>query len=629
MKKILFFLLVLPIIVNAKKEYQADSISPRLTKAMNAVIRDYRCELTINGNHSTEKTKLVITILNANGLQTAKYYNSYDKFNKIKIVSIAYIDSQGKLIRRVSQREVKDYCELDYSTIASDIRFKLFQPNIYHYPFTIKIEYDHTQKESFSPHSWTPYWGESVSIEHASYRITNDSSIHIKYVDYNLEKPKQWMKNKHENLKWDIKNYVPPKDNIFMPDYYEFIPTVLVQQCEYRIGKYKGNANNWQSLGNFEYQLTQQKNTLSESTIQDLKEIKNSTTVTIEKIKKVYEYMQKRTRYVNISFGLGGLLPLPSMIVDKTGWGDCKALTNYTKTLLQTIGIESHAVIINAGENAPGAITNFIASQFNHVILCVPNNTDTTWLECTSQTCPFGFISDFTDNRYCLLLKDKNSYLTKTPKLCDSINKEINNCIVDLKTNGSSLLSTQSQFTGLNYNTFENLNQLNNEDKIKYLGKTFQIPSFKIKDYSIELIKSKIPLAKLHCDLDVQQIGSTMYGTFVFMASLLNKPTFTFVDQERKCNIYIRRGSETLDSITYILPDNFIVKTFPENKKIENQFGRYEIHCQKSENKIQYFRHFTMNSGIFTYETYNSFKKYLLEIEKSDNQRIILEQKRL
>lgn len=631
MKKLLLFLLIIQsICASAKLEYPSDSISPRLTKGMNAVVREYNCNLSIIGNNSQEKTKFVVTILNASGLSTAEFFNSYDKYSAIKIKSIVYIDSKGKTIRRVTNSEIKDYCEYNYATLASDVRFKLFQPNIYHYPFTIKMEYVENKKESFSYNSWSPYWGESVSVENAQYTVQYDSSTHINQKNFNIEIARQWKDKKDNwNLNWKLENYIPLKDNIFMPNYSEYIPTVLIQQREFTIGKYKGNASNWESLGNFMYSLTQQDNTLSEKTIQDLKSINNNYIITKEKIQKVYEYMQSHTRYVNIKFGLGGLIPLPSQLVDKNGWGDCKALSNYTKRLLQEIGIESHVAIINAGSRAQSIITDFSSSQFNHVILCVPNNKDTVWLECTSQTNPFGFMSDFTDNRYCLVLKEHDSYLTKTPKLNDFTNKEINNCIVELKTNGNSTLSTLSLISGLDYSTYENVNQYNNEDKIKYLSKIFQIPSYKLKTYSLELIKSENPLAKLHCDIDIQQIGSSMNGSIIFKASLVNKFTVQFVDQERKCNILIRRGSETIDTITYIVPENFDIKVLPEKKCINSLWGSYSITCEKIQNTIRYVRHFVLLSGYYSQEKYPDLKKYLIEVEQYDNSKIILAQKNM
>ena len=90
--------------------------------------------------------------------------------------------------------------------------------------------------------------------------------------------------------------------------------------------------------------------------------------------------------------------------VDKQNYGDCKALANYMHSLLKTVDIDSWYCVVQAGrEHKESLMSDFTSmNQGNHIILCLPFKNDTTWLECTSQTIPFGFLSDFTDDRNVL-----------------------------------------------------------------------------------------------------------------------------------------------------------------------------------------------------------------------------------
>jgi hypothetical protein len=49
--------------------------------------------------------------------------------------------------------------------------------------------------------------------------------------------------------------------------------------------------------------------------------------------------------FVSIQVGIGGWKPIQPL-VDRLGYGDCKALTNYTKALLAAVDVPSYNVVL-------------------------------------------------------------------------------------------------------------------------------------------------------------------------------------------------------------------------------------------------------------------------------------------
>src|SRR5579863_10407875 len=144
--------------------------------------------------------------------------------------------------------------------------------------------------------------------------------------------------------------------------------------------------------------------------------------------------MQQKTHYVSVQMGIGGWRPFTAADVDKDGYGDCKALVNYTKALLKSVDINSYyCVVYGNTEEKLSLRDDFASLQGNHVILCLPFKNDTTWLECTDQKIPLGFLGDFTDDRTVLAFTPEGGKLMHTPKYTtdENLEKRKANFVID------------------------------------------------------------------------------------------------------------------------------------------------------------------------------------------------------
>ncbi|NJK95565.1 MAG: hypothetical protein HC905_12265 [Bacteroidales bacterium] len=84
------------------------------------------------------------------------------------------------------------------------------------------------------------------------------------------------------------------------PPFTDFQPAVLLAPNEFIYEGYQGNLNDWNSIGKWIYGLVEGRDKLPETTIAEIKEHVTGISDKKEIVKKVYEYMQSRTRYVSI-----------------------------------------------------------------------------------------------------------------------------------------------------------------------------------------------------------------------------------------------------------------------------------------------------------------------------------------
>ncbi len=152
------------------------------------------------------------------------------------------------------------------------------------------------------------------------------------------------------------------------------------------------------------------------------------------------------------------------------------------KSLLAAAGIRSHYTLVHAGDEETDFMEDFTVDQFNHIILCVPGAKDTTWLECTSQTSPAGYLGSFTNDRPVLLVTEQGGKLVRTPAYPADQNLQVRNIRAETDENGNLKVACNTRYTGLQQDDYHGVvNYLNKEKQIEYVKERLKLPSFDIK----------------------------------------------------------------------------------------------------------------------------------------------------
>ena len=470
-KKIQLGVLLLSAVVSlsAKElKYPVSAIPPALKENAKTVIRFYKQELEIKSEKSAVvNVTEVRTILNKNGEQDAFFKEQYDPMNKITSLKGKVYDEQGKQIKSLGAEDVQDYSSISNFSMYEDNRVKFLDPKNLTYPFTVEYTYEIDLKQTLFLPAWS-HASENTSYENSVFIVKVPAGYQLRYKEYNL--PASVVKNTLDGkdvYTWSLSNLKArtdePMASVSTPDY----PLVKIRPINFAVGETHGSTGSWKELGMWVTTLTDKKDQLPEATVSKLKEITANCKTDFEKIKKVYEFMQSKTRYVSIQVGIGGWIPFDASVVDKCSYGDCKALSNYTKALLSAVGVKSYYALVNAGSENNSIDNSFPSSQFNHAIVCVPLDKDTLWLECTNQRMPYGYNGDFTDDRDVLLVDGENSRLVHTRKYSAEENciNRFSRVVINNETTGES--QVKARYTGLCYDDLMPVYYADNADRLK------------------------------------------------------------------------------------------------------------------------------------------------------------------
>jgi hypothetical protein len=610
-------------------KYPVSAIPEELKKEMNGVVRQEQMTYRILSKSKAKVNCLyVVTILNPKAKEFSSLTLSYSKLIKITDFTASVYNAEGKLIKKLKNKDIIDQSGYDGMSLYSDLRIKHADMSQAVYPYTVEFEYEKEYDYLYAIDEPSIIPDEKISLQLCTYEVIYPADLSPRFKSVNLdEKPlEKKTPDGLVSLKWKIEKMKPPKAEPFGPPLKELLPQIILAPSVFEYSGYAGNMSSWQEYGKWQLALNKGRDGLPESTKQKVKELTANRTTVEEKTKVLYEYLQNKTRYVNIALGIGGLQPFDATVVDQMGYGDCKALSNYMIAMLKEAGIKGYYCKIMAGTNATAIQTDFPSHQTNHIIVAVPNEKDTLWLECTSQTNPFGYLGKFTGDRKAIMVTENGGVIVKTTRYNGDVNTQFRTADVQIDLNGDAKARIRTSYSGLQYendNLDSNLDDQYDDQK-KWIQENTEIPNFDINSFSMSERKGKIPTAVVNLELGLRKYASVSGKRIFISPNLMNKSTYIPEKVEsRKFKVYQRFPFTDMDTIRYRLPEGIYPEFLPEPIKLSNRFGEYEVSYKVDQGNLIYIRKLKMNKGEFPAESYQELIDFYKAINRSDNTKIV------
>jgi hypothetical protein len=607
-------------------DYAIFKISPVLMKGANAVIRKQDSRLEINSaSRMVYKHHYVITIFNENADDLAEFYMWYDKLRHINSAEGFLYDMNGKQLKKMKFKDLEDRTG-GSDNLIDDMRYK--RHNFYYkvYPYTIEYFVEQESKSTMTFPSWQPQRRDNISVAHSTFTIDCPENYQFRYkaIKYAGNPVKKNEKGRVEST-WEVNNLPAIVRESLGPSWQELTPNVKFAPNDFQIDNYQGNMADWNSFGKFISQLNKDRDKLPDNVRKTVHELTDGLSEK-EKINRLYKYLQKNTRYVSIQLGIGGLQPFDASFVASNGYGDCKALSNYMYSLLKEAGIQSCYTLVNSGPASEEIDKDFPADYFNHIILCVPLQKDSIWLECTSQILPAGYLSDHTDNRFVLLVNDKGGNLVRTPRYGIKENLEIRNIKAMLKEDGTLNVKASTHYTALQQDDIQYLINTEAKDKVKeHLHKQLDFATYDIDRFDYRENPGLIPSIDETLDITVKNYATITGKRLFIIPNVMTRTHQKFsVDTSRKYDVVLNLEYQDVDTVEIELPKGYEAESVPKDVAIKSQFGKYNCSVKLSGNKLYYYRNIERFSGRFPAGSYEDLRQFYEAIYKADRNRVVL-----
>ncbi|MBI5856662.1 MAG: DUF3857 domain-containing protein [Sphingobacteriales bacterium] len=610
-------------------EYAVSKIPDALKKNAHVVKRmeQMRFEI-INSGEAVLWKKYALTILDEKGDEQAGFQEYYDRLHEIKNIEGALFDAEGKELKRLKNRQIIDLTGSDDENLIDDRRRKYHNFFYKVYPYTVQYEVEIRFNGTLFFPVWLPREDEYYSVEESSISIVYPSDYTVRYKAYNYSgEPVSSAGEKGKKiLSWQIRELPAIEDEFASPSWYEMNTVVLFAPAEFELQQYRGTMINWQEFGKFVYELKKGRDQLPDNVKQMVHQIADGIPDARQKIAKLYDYMQKNTRYISIQLGIGGWQPFDAKYVAAKSYGDCKALTNYMYSLLKEAGINSCYTLIKAGRNANRIIADFPSQQFNHVILCVPLQKDTMWLECTSQTLPAGYLGDFTCDRHALMINENGGTLIRTPRYSMLDNLEVRNIKATLDEEATLQVHAVTNYGGLQQDLYHELIHNLSKDKVKeFLHEQLDFATYDVNNFDYKETFAALPSVQESLDITVSNYATITGKRLFIIPNIMTRASRKLpAGEERKFDIELNVEYKDVDTVEIQLPDGYTAESVPADVSVSGKFGRYNCSVKLSGNKLIYYRSMEHYSGRFPSKEYPELVKFYETIYKADRNKVVL-----
>jgi hypothetical protein len=401
-------------------------------------------------------------------------------------------------------------------------------------------------------------------------------------------------------------------------------PYLVVSARDFKISGRPGSLESWSSLGLWIHELWKGRDALPQEEVDKVKAMIADVSTPQEQVRRIYSYLQKNTRYVSIQLGIGGWQTEEAKHTVSTKYGDCKALTNYMMAMLRAVGIEAYPAMINLGigEDVMADIPN---NRFNHVVLFVPVDGDSLFLECTSKDYPMGYLGLQNAGKNTLIVRPDGGELIKAPILSGDQNRQSRTGTVGLDANGNAVVAVRTLYTGYAHESVRGMEtSLTPREKEDAIRDAIRVPRFELERFAIRTSPDSA-VARLDLSLRLPTYANKAGQRLIFQPNILEQQSISLNPMpDRRQPVRFLYTYSTSDELVISIPAGHRVESLPNAVDIDRPFARFKSEAVMDAGRIVYRRELDIKEHTIPVESYEEFRQFMNAMLQADQSRIVL-----
>ena len=600
-------------------------ISASAVYAQKAVVEetvvDVECK---SATYAVTRFRDVVTILNAQGASLASFACSCGGGDKLTHFKGVVADGSGRIIKKIKEGELQ---KTEYSPYLAIDEYKVFfdyMPPVY--PVTVTYEWTIESRDNLIGFPrFMPQTSYDISVKKASYRLKAPQSMNVRYALQNIEdKVKvETTSDGSQLFSLDVCDLPVLRQESYARPFHERIPMAWFAPTDFVYYGTKGSLYDWDNYGKWVYGLMKDLDVLPDEVRTKLHQLTDTLGSDRDKVEAIYHLLGTTTRYVAVLLGIGGLKPAAASSVSKSGYGDCKGLSNYMRAMLKEVGIPScYTTISTVNRHLRKDFASI--GQMNHVILQVPLRNDTLWLECTNPQLPMGYLHRDIAGHDAIEISEHGGRVLQLPTYPDSANLMRSTINVSLSAEGAANMTITQQNCCGRYENYMFMQGMNKEERQKVVQQMVYMPQAEIDKVDLHGVGAEMTLSV--------EAKSRKYATqtgrrlFVPICPIHRGYGIPNGAEERHEDILLRNGYCDIDEITLSIPEGYTIESRPEDVRIELPFASFTSSLCSDGKTIQVKNRLQMKSGTYDKSLYPQFVEFLRTINSAYGKAVVLKQ---
>jgi hypothetical protein len=491
-------------------------------------------------------------------------------------------------------------------------------------------------KEIKDPHLLTPYYfGEDVTVQESKFSVAFPTKVSLQYKLFGVDPQRvafekvytrdgvlySWTMNHVKP--WEFEEDAPGRactapHIVFYIDHYE------VQGEKKKLLSDVSDLYSWYNT--LIHQIPSQKNDTELRTL--VTELTSALTTEHDKVRAIFQWVQKNIRYIAFEDGMAGLIPRSATDVFIKRYGDCKDMANLLKFMINIAGLEAYHTWIGTRDRpySYADVPTVIAD--NHMICSVRLDNSWVFLDATNPFISFGKPTSMIQGKEALIGIDESKYeVIRVPVVEKEVNSRIDTLFVYATEKGIKGRMA-SHLTGYRKDDLEvkSMRAALNQDK-QYIRDYFNIGNNDIQIQNVALRGFGDPGSPGQIAFEFVQPGYLKkIGDKIYLNLGINKTT-----PGDKIDIVTRLSPVERDyhyhdvTVTvFEIPADYEITHLPAKKSAQwPEFGcstSYEVR----DGKIFFVRELYSNHLYLTRDQFETWNTFIQELGVINNQTITL-----